>query len=139
MSRPSKRSHYLKIAQVVSERSTCLRRHYGAVIVKDDQIISTGYNGAPRGDANCCDTNKCVRAEHNVAHGERYELCCAVHAEANAIIAAGRMNTIGSTLFLAGFDVNEDGTTSAIEKPEPCMMCARLIKQAGIKEVIISE
>ena len=128
--RVDKRDYYLGIASQVAARSTCLRRQYGAVIVKDDEVISTGYNGAPRGEANCCDVGSCWRQQNNVPHGERYEMCVAVHAEMNAIISASRRDMIGSTMYLVGM---EDG------KPipaEPCLICARLIKNAGIVEVV---
>lgn len=127
--RPTKREYYLNIAAVVASRSTCNRRQYGAVIVKDDRIVSTGYNGSARGDANCCDVGQCWRELHGVRHGERYEMCVAVHAEANAIAQAGAA-AAGGTLYLAGF---ENGKPI---KAEPCMMCARHIKNAGIIEVI---
>lgn len=129
MSRISKREYYLSIAAAVAQRSTCLRRQYGAVIVKDDRIISTGYNGSARGEENCCDVGYCWREAHNVPHGEQYEKCVAVHAEDNAISQAGR-ESIGATLYLAGF---ENG--KRIEA-KPCVMCARKIKNAGIVEVV---
>ena len=132
MERISKRDYYLKIASEVAKRSTCLRRQYGAVIVKNDEIIATGYNGAPRGDENCCDVGSCWRDRHNIPHGEQYEKCVAVHAEANAIISASRNEMIGSTLYLYGFE----GFDKPIDNPEPCIMCNRLIKNAGIEHVI---
>ena len=132
MERISKRDYYLKIASEVAKRSTCLRRQYGAVIVKNDEIIATGYNGAPRGDENCCDVGSCWRDRHNIPHGEQYEKCVAVHAEANAIISASRNEMLGSTLYLYGFE----GFDRPIENPEPCIMCNRLIKNAGIDHVI---
>lgn len=132
MERISKRDYYLKIASEVAKRSTCLRRQYGAVIVKNDEIIATGYNGAPRGDENCCDVGSCWRDRHNIPHGEQYEKCVAVHAEANAIISASRNEMLDSTLYLYGFE----GFNKPIEEPEPCIMCNRLIKNAGIKYVI---
>ena len=98
MERVSKINYYLDIAQTVAERGTCLRRCFGAIIVKNDSIISTGYNGAPRGRKNCSDLGCCRREELKIPRGERYELCRSVHAEANAIIAASRENMIGSTL-----------------------------------------
>ena len=118
--RTDKHSYYLGIAEAVLKRSTCLRRKYGAVIVKDDEIISTGYNGAPRGE------------HEGIPHGERYEACRSVHGEANAIISASRRDMIGATLYLAGRDA--DG--SQVVHTEPCAMCKRLIINAGIKEVI---
>ena len=130
--RKSKDEYYLNIAEAVLTRSTCLRRKYGAVIVKDDEIISTGYNGSPRGCDNCCDIGYCVRVQENIPHGERYEECRSVHAEANAIISASRHDMIGSTLYLAGFEA--DGTP--ILDARPCLMCQRLILNAGISSVV---
>ena len=132
MPRISKDSYYINIALAVARRSTCLRRQYGAVIVKDDCIISTGYNGSSRGEPNCCDVGECWRQAHNIPHGEQYEKCVAVHAEDNAISQAGR-EAIGATLYLAGL---EDGKPI---KAEPCVMCARKIKNARIKEVVTNE
>ena len=131
MERVSKRQYYLDIAAEVARRSTCLRRQYGAVIVKNDEIVATGYNGAPRGDENCCDVGVCWREAHGIPHGEQYEKCLAVHAECNAIISASRNEMLGSTLYLYGF---ENGTP--MKAPEPCVMCARMIKNAGIATVI---
>lgn len=128
--RPSKDEYYLGIAASVTERSTCLRRRYGAVIVNNDEIIATGYNGSPRGEGNCCDTGECWREAHNIPHGEQYEKCVSVHAEMNAIISAARKDMVGSTLYLAGFDGIE--SINAI----PCTICRRLIKNAGIKRVV---
>ena len=131
--RPNKNEYYLNIAAEVAKRSTCLRRQYGAIIVKNDEIISTGYNGAPRGENNCCDMNYCYREAHNIPHGEQYEKCVSVHAEQNAIISARRQDMIGATLYLAGW---ENGTRMAPGEARPCTICWRLIKNAGIKEVI---
>lgn len=131
MERISKRDYYLSIAAEVSKRSTCLRRQYGAVIVKNDEIVSTGYNGAPRGEDNCCDIGTCWRERNNIPHGEQYEKCVAVHAEQNAIISASRREMLGATLYLAGFENGEP-----IRNAEPCMICRRLIKNAGIEKVI---
>lgn len=133
--RPSKDEYYLSIAEAVLTRSTCLRRKYGAVIVKDDEIISTGYNGSPRGAKNCCDIGYCYREYWKIPHGERYENCRAVHAEANAIISASRREMIGSTLYLAGQEA--DGTLIADIKP--CLMCYRLIINAGISAIVTRE
>ena len=105
MERLDKNNYYLDIAETVAKRSTCLRKAFGAVVVKHDEIISTGYNGAPRGRKNCSDIGKCIRDELNVPRGERYELCRSVHAEANAIISASRQEMISGTLFLVGLDV----------------------------------
>ena len=132
MERISKQAYYLSIAAEVAKRSTCLRRQYGAVIVKNDEIVATGYNGAPRGDENCCDVGSCWRERHGIPHGEQYEKCVAVHAEANAIISASRNEMLGSTLYLSGFQ----GLEHPIENPMPCVMCTRLIKNAGIDTVI---
>ena len=102
MARRDKVNYYLDLADVVSKRSTCLRRHYGAVIVKNDEVISTGYNGAPRGRKNCTDLGYCIREKLGVQRGQRYELCRSVHAEANAIISSERDKMIGSTIYLSG-------------------------------------
>lgn len=131
--RISKTEYYLGIAKAVSMRSTCLRRQYGAVIVKDDVVISTGYNGSPRGSQNCCDTGECYREANNIPHGEQYEKCVTVHAEANAIISAARKDMIGATLYLYGREGNKE------IKAEPCLMCQRLIQNAGIGKIIGSE
>lgn len=133
MTRPTKDEYYLGIAAAVAKRSTCIRRQYGAVIVKDDQIISTGYNGACRGEQNCIDFGECYRDAHNIPHGERYELCKAVHAEQNAILSANRADMIGATLYLAGFENGQQ------IKAEPCLMCSRMIKNAHIEKVVGTE
>lgn len=131
--RISKKDYYLNIALECSRRGTCLRRNFGAVVVKNNQIVSTGYVGAPRGRANCCDLGKCKRDELNVPHGERYELCRSVHAEMNAIISAARWDMIDATMYINGFDVE----TGEIVMPcVPCEMCKRLIINAGIECVI---
>ncbi len=130
MERVGKGQYYLAIAATVAGRSTCLRRQYGAVIVKNDEIIATGYNGAARGEKNCCDVGQCWREAHGIPHGKQYERCVAVHAEANAIISASRQELLGSTLYLAGL---ENGEPIA---GEPCFMCARTIRNAGIAKVI---
>jgi len=131
--RPSKINYYFNIAKAVAERGTCLRRKYGAIIVKNDEIISTGYVGAPRGRANCCDVGYCKRQELNIPSGERYELCRSVHAEANAIISASRQEMIGSTLYLVG--IENDGNYNPNTKP--CDMCERLIINAGIEKIYL--
>ena len=130
--RPSKDEYYLNIAEAVSARSTCLRRKYGAVIVKDDEIISTGYNGAPRGEKNCSDTGYCYREQKGIPHGERYEACCGVHAEMNAIISASRREMIGAILYLAG----QEADGSPVAEIKPCGICEKLIKNAGIIAVV---
>jgi dCMP deaminase len=130
--RPSKTDYYLNIALDVAARGTCLRRNFGAVIVKDDAIVSTGYSGAPRGLPNCCDLEVCERDRRGIPSGERYELCRSVHAEMNAIINAGRDKTLGATLYLSGFDVK----TGELIDAEPCFLCKRIILNAGIYKVI---
>ena len=131
--RRSKENYYLDIADAALQRSTCLRRKYGAIVVSDDEILATGYNGAPRGRKNCSDLCSCARRELNIPAGERYELCRSVHAEANAIISAARRDMLGSTLYLVGRtadtgEYNRDTT--------PCAMCRRMIINAGIKRVV---
>ncbi|HYH04096.1 MAG TPA: dCMP deaminase family protein [Bacillota bacterium] len=134
--RPTKDEYYLNIATQVAERGTCLRRKFGAVIVKDDQIISTGYVGAPRGTMNCCDVGQCPREAAHIPPGERYELCRSVHAEANAIIHANRLDMLGSTLYLACLDAKTGEFTPGTR---PCRMCTRLIINSGIEKVIVRE
>lgn len=132
--RISKDDYYLGIAEAVAQRSTCLRRKYGAVIVNNDEIVSTGYNGAPRGCANCCDLGFCEREKLGVPKGERYDLCKSVHAEQNAIISASRKDMLDSTLYITGLEVQDVGHKYA--NPEPCMICKRFIQNAGIMRVI---
>ena len=134
MKRTDKENYYLDIAETVLERGTCLRRNFGAIIVQHDEIVSSGYTGAPRGRRNCIDTGVCVRETLNVPRGERYELCRSVHAEANAIISASRNDMIGSTLYLVGRDVK---TGDYVENASPCSMCKRMIINAGISRVIV--
>lgn len=134
MERRDKFNYYLDIAETVLERGTCLRRNYGAIIVRNDSIISTGYVGAPRGRANCCDLGYCRREELKIPRGERYELCRSVHAEANAIIAAPRSEMLGSTLYLVGKDKQ---TGELIPNASSCAMCKRMIINAGIERVVI--
>lgn len=134
--RRDKVNYYLDLAEVVSERATCIRRHYGAVIVKDDEVISTGYVGAPRGRANCNELGYCTRERLQVPRGERYELCRSVHAEANAIISAARSEMMGSSLYLVGKEVS---TGQYVEAASSCAMCKRLIINAGIKDVFIRD
>ncbi len=131
--RKSKINYYLDIADAAQARSTCLRRRYGGIVVKDDEIVATGCSGAPRGRENCTDLGRCTRKELNVPAGERYELCRSVHAEANAIISASRRDMIGSTLYLAGRNAEDGGINSLTT---PCSMCRRLIINAGIEKVI---
>ena len=150
MERVSKINYYLDIAQTVSERSTCLRKRFGAIIVKNDSIVSTGYNGAPRlrhtdgrlvggaprGRENCCDLRFCLREHLGIPRGERYEMCRSVHAEANAIIAAARENMIGSTLYMACTDPADGKVIGGVCS---CMMCKKMVINAGIEKVIIRE
>lgn len=132
--RKSKENYYLDIADAVLQRSTCLRRMYGAIIVRNDEIISTGYNGAPRGRINCTDAGRCARVEMKIPSGERYELCRSVHAEANAIISASRRDMIGATLYLVGRDARTD---ELLSDAMSCSMCKRQIINAGIERVVI--
>ena len=136
MGRVEKENYYLDIAQTVAERSTCLRRRYGAIIVRNDEIIATGYNGAPRGRKNCVDLNYCTREAMNIPSGQRYELCRSVHAEANAIISAARRDTLGSTLYMACTD---PATGALIPNSPSCTMCRRQIINAGIQRVVIRD
>jgi dCMP deaminase len=132
--RISKVEYYLGIADAVSKRGTCLRRNYGSVIVKDDHIVSTGYNGAPRGRVNCCDLGKCYRQEHNIPQGERYECCRSVHSEMNAVINASSEEMKGATLYLVGHE-NDGSLTDA----NCCMMCKRVIINSGISHVVLRQ
>ncbi len=132
MNRTSKDDYYLGIADSVLQRSTCLRRKYGAIIVKADEIISTGYNGAPRGRTNCCDLGYCTREQLNIPSGERYELCRSVHAEQNAIISCSRRDMLGAVLYLVGRDAKTGEIISAVS----CTLCRRFILNAGIEKVI---
>lgn len=129
--RPSWNEYFIEIAKVVSSRSTCLRRRYGAVIAKDNVIISTGYNGAPRNAVNCVDLGTCKRQELNIPSGERYELCEAVHAEQNAIINGAPERMKGATIFIAGFE--EDNSPA---EGKPCLLCRRMIRNAQISNVV---
>ena len=134
--RVSKANYYLDIAETVAERATCMRRHFGAIIVKDDVIVSTGYNGAPRGRKNCTDISFCIREELKIPRGERYELCRSVHAEANAISAAPRDRMLGATLYMVCVNP-ADGSLYA--GTNSCMMCKRQIINAGIETVIVRD
>ena len=134
MDRISKENYYLDIAETVLERATCLRRVYGAIIVKNDEIISTGYNGAPRGRANCVDLGFCSREAMQVPRGERYELCRSVHAEANAIISASRRDMVGGTIYLVGRDAQ---TGRLLNDATSCPMCRRMVINAGLSRVVI--
>ena len=134
--RRDKVNYYLDIAQTAAERSTCIRRMFGAIIVNDDEIVSTGYNGAPRGRKNCIDLGYCLREKHNIPRGERYELCRSVHAEANCIISARRRDMIGSTLYLVCTDPKSH---DIVPHTSSCSMCKRQVINAGIKQVIVRE
>lgn len=134
MVRRDKHNYYLDMAQVALERGTCLRRNFGAVIVKNDAIVSTGYSGAPRGRENCIDLNRCIREEKNIPRGTQYEFCRSVHAEANAIISASREQMLDATLYLVGKDMK---TREIMKDANSCTMCKRLIINAGIEKVII--
>ncbi|MFR8535590.1 MAG: deoxycytidylate deaminase [Lacrimispora saccharolytica] len=124
---------YLNCAETFAYRSTCLKRKYGAVIVKDDVVISTGYNGSPRGFDNCCDLGRCPRMERDMHQGEGYGICRAIHAEANALLNCSRQQTIGADLYLTGINP----TDNSIHCAKPCPICARSIIQAGIRNVIM--
>ena len=136
MERRDKQNYYLDLAEMVSQRGTCLRRLYGAVVVKNDEVIATGYVGAPRGRKNCTDLKVCIRQKLNIPRGERYELCRSVHAEANAIISAPRDKMIGSSLYLVGVEVSNG---SYIRNANSCSMCKRMIINAGIETVYIRD
>lgn len=136
MDRISKENYYLDIAQTVAERSTCMRRKFGAIIVKDDVIVSTGYNGSPRGRANCSELEFCMREKLCIPRGERYELCRSVHAEANAIIAASRDRMLGATLYMVCIDPK---TNEVLPGTSSCMMCKKLVINAGIERVIVRD
>ncbi len=136
MERRDKKNYYLDLAEVVSQRSTCLRRHYGAVIVKNDEVISTGYVGAPRQRKNCTDLGICIRQKLNIPRGERYELCRSVHAEANAIISSSRDKMMGASLFLVGIEAD---TGAYVKKAICCSMCKRLVINAGIEFVYVRD
>lgn len=133
MNRISKIEYYLNIAEAVAQRGTCLRRKFGAVIVKDDRIVSTGYAGAPRGRINCCDRGTCFRMENNIPSGQRYELCRSIHAEMNAIINASKEEMLGAVMYLTG--IENDGTYT--KNANCCAMCKRVVINSGIKYVIV--
>ena len=136
MKRISKENYYLNMAETALERSTCLRRKWGAVIVKNDEIISTGYNGAPRGRKNCYELGYCIREKLNIPRGERYELCRSVHAEQNAIISAPRKNMIDATLYMVGKHAD---TGEYVENAMSCSMCKRVIINSGISKIVIRD
>lgn len=132
--RRDKHNYYLDIAETVLERGTCLRRNYGTIIVNNDEIVSSGYTGAPRGRQNCIDLGFCMREKLNLPRGERYELCRSVHSEANAIISASRKEMLGGTMYLVGKDHK---TGEIVENASSCAMCKRMIINAGIEKVIV--
>ncbi len=134
MERVDKENYYLDIAETVIERGTCLRRNFGAIIVRHDEIVSTGYTGAPRGRKNCSDLGFCMRDKLGIPRGERYEMCRSVHAEANCIISAARRDIIGGTLYLAGRDAK---TGKIVHEANSCAMCKRLIINSGIEKVVV--
>jgi dCMP deaminase len=136
MARRDKVNYYLDLAETVSQRSTCFRKRYGAVLVKNDEVISTGYVGAPRGRKNCTDMGVCIREKLNIPRGERYELCRSVHAEANAIISASRDKMLGSSLYLAGIEIS---TGEYVKNTTCCSMCKRLVINAGIEKVYVRD
>lgn len=136
MERRDKNNYYLDIAETVLERGTCLRRNYGSIIVKNDEIISTGYTGAPRGRKNCCSLGYCRREQLNIPRGEKYEMCRSVHSEANAIISASRRDMIGATLYLVG---KNQKTGELVKNANSCAMCKRMIINAGIEKVVIRD
>ena len=136
MARIDKPNYYLDIAATVLERSTCMRRCYGAIIVQNDEIVSSGYNGAPRGRKNCGDLGWCTREAMNIPSGQRYELCRSVHAEANAIISAPRREVLGATLYMA---CKDPATGELVPGSTSCSMCRRLIINAGIARVVIRD
>ena len=132
--RMSKDKYYLNIADAVLDRSTCLRRKYGAIIVKNDEILSTGYNGAPRGRVNCSELGYCNREQLRIPSGQRYELCRSVHAEANAIISASRRDMVGGTIYLVGRNA---ATGELLPDATSCLMCRRMVINAGLERVVI--
>jgi dCMP deaminase len=132
--RPGWDEYFIGIAKAVATRATCLRRKYGAVITKDNIIVSTGYNGAPSGMKDCLEVGKCTRRELQIPHGERYELCHSVHAEANAIIRASADELRGATIYISGTD---EGDSECIS--EPCMMCKRMILNSRVAKVVYSD
>lgn len=129
--RISKVDTYLNVAEVFAYRSTCIKRKYGAVIVKNDAVVSTGYNGSPKGYENCCDIGECPRM--GMHQGEGYGICRAVHAEQNALLNCSREQTVGVDLYLSGVNPQDN----SVHRAKPCPVCARLIVQAGIRNVIL--
>ena len=136
MKRVDKINYYLDIAESVLERGTCLRNNYGSIIVKNDEIISTGYTGAPRGRKNCIDLGYCTRQKWEMPSGKGYEKCRSVHSEQNAIISAARKDMIGATLYIVGINQRNG---EYVKDNEPCSFCKRMIINAGIKEVVMRD
>ena len=136
MKRVDKINYYLDIAESVAERGTCIRNNYGSIIVKNDEIISTGYTGAPRGRKNCMDLGYCTRKKHEMPSGKGYERCRSVHSEQNAIISAARKDMIGSSLYLVGIN-SRNG--EYVTDNEPCSFCKRMIINAGIEKVFMRD
>ena len=134
--RRGKEDYYLDIADAVLNRSTCMRRKYGAIIVRNDEILSTGYNGAPRGRRNCTDVGECMRETLGIPSGQRYELCRSVHAEMNAVISAARNQMLGSTMYLVGIECD---TGEYVKEASSCALCKRVIINSGIDHVIIRD
>jgi len=134
--RVSKHEYYLGIAREVSRRSTCFRRSIGALIIRDDQIISTGYVGAPRKTKDSFEHGNCLRDKLKVPHGQRYELCRSVHAEQNAIINAARagVSLLGGDIYIHGSAQGSDLPIDAF----PCFICKKMIINAGLEQVICS-
>lgn len=136
MERVDKVNYYLDIAESVAERGTCLRNNYGSIIVKNDEIISTGYTGAPRGRKNCIDLGYCTRQKYEMPSGKGYEKCRSVHSEQNAIISAARKDMIGATLYLVGINQRNG---EYVKDNEPCSFCKRMIINAGIEKVVMRD
>ena len=136
MEKVYKINYYLDIAESVAERGTCLRNNYGSIIVKNDEIISTGYTGAPRGRKNCIDLGYCTRQKYEMPSGKGYERCRSVHSEQNAIISAARKDMIGSTLYLVGINKRNG---EYVKDNEPCSFCKRMIINAGIEKVVMRD
>lgn len=135
--RPTKQEYYLNITKEIASRSNCLSAKIGAVIVKEDQIISTGYNGAPRKTKDCIEYGSCLRRDLKVPSGQRYELCRTVHAEQNSIINAARsgVSVLGGTMYMCGTRI------FGVEKPEPidavpCFICKKMIINSGLSSVV---
>jgi dCMP deaminase len=133
-SRPGWDEYFINIAKAIAARATCLRRRYGAVVTKENIIVSTGYNGAAAGVVDCLEVGKCTRMELQIPHGQRYELCHSVHAEANAIIRASADELKGATIYISGVDGDGAECSSG-----PCMMCKRMILNAGVSRVVFSD